>query len=223
MLVHHVCGLQSGLDHAGHQYGRAACACHRTVDKVYRVVGGGDGTGVGVEYHTVACSDHTDAVANDGFRGVGGGGDGAYHAKGSHFGEGKTRITGLCLLNDVLGAGGLVGHQRVLGDLVIDAAHLGLCHAKGGHNGGFLACKLADGGDHLFALSHGHSAHGTVAGVCLFNGFFHRFVYTDQASALILGGIPLLCGRRGGSRLFKFGYDARYDLVYLRLRQIHSH
>ena len=226
MLIHNIGGLQSGLRHRGDQHLRAAGGGAGAVDQVDRVVGGGDGAGVGVEHHAVSGGDHTDAVANNGLTGVGAGGDTTHHAEGRHLHEGQTEIAGLGLRDDVLGAGGFVCHEDVLKGLVIRAAHTGLRHAQKAHNGGLLAGQLPDGGDEPFPLLHRHLADGLVALRGGGDGVVHIVVDADEATALVLGGVPFLSGlllhsgRCIGAHAFQ---HFAHDIADLCLCQIHCH
>ena len=221
VLVHDVCGVQSGLGNRGNQDLGTTHGVDGAVDQINCVVGGGDGAGVRIEYHTVAGGDHAHAVADDGLGGVGGGGDGTHHTEGSALGEGQTVVTGLGLGHDVLGAGSLVGHQHVLGGLVVHATHLGLGNTEGGHGASLGAAVVTDGGDKLLAVSDAGGADGLVACLGGGDGLLHGGVYADQLATVVLGGIPVVRGSRGtGADL---GDDLRDQLGNLRFSPVDCH
>ena len=221
MLVHHVSSLQGGLGHGSDQNLGAAHGVNGAVDQVNCVVGGSDGTGVRIEYHTVAGGDHAHTVADDGLGGVGGGSDGTHHTEGSALGEGQTVVAGLGLSHDVLGAGGLVGHQHVLGGLVIHATHLGLGDTESGHGAGLGAAVVTDRGDKLLAVSDAGGTDGLVACLCGGNGLLHGGVNTYQLTTVVLGRIPVVGRSRGtGADL---GDDLRDQLGNLRFSPVDCH
>ena len=221
VLVHNVCGLQGGLGNRGYQNLGAANGVDGAVDQINGVVGGGDSTGVRIEYHTVAGGDHAHTVADDGLGGVGGGSDGTHHTEGRALGEGQTVVTGLGLCHDVLGAGGLVGHQHMLGGLVIHATHLGLSDTESGHGASLGAAVVTDGSDELLAVSDAGGADGLVACLGGGDGLLHGGVDTDQLATVVLGGIPVIRGSRGtGADL---GDDLRDQLGNLRFSPVDCH
>ena len=221
VLVHHVSSLQGGLGHGSDQNLGAAHGVNGAVDQVNCVVGGSDGTGVRIEYHTVAGGDHAHAVADDGLGGVGGGSDGTHHTEGSALGEGQTVVTGLGLGHDILGAGGLVGHQHVLGGLVIHATHLGLSDTESGHGACLGAAVVTDGSDELLAVSDAGGADGLVACLGGGDGLLHGGVNADQLATVVLGRTPVFRGSGGtGADL---GDDLRDQLGNLRFSPVDCH
>ena len=192
------------------------------VDQVNGVVGGGDGTGVRIEHHAVTGGDHTHAVTNDGFRGVGGGSDGTHHTEGRALGEGQTVVTGLGLCHDVLGAGGLVGYQHVLGGLVIHATHLGLSDTESGHGACLGAAVVTDRSDKLLAVGDAGGADGLVACLGGGDGLLHGGVNAGQLATVVLGGTPVFSSSGGGTGT-DLGDDLRDQLGNLRFSPIDCH
>ena len=199
MGLHDLGGLHGGLGHRADQDFGAARRLGGPVDQVDGVIRGGNGVRVRVEDHAVARGHHADAVAQHRFAGVGAGGDAAHQAEGGHFHEGQAVVAGTRLGHDVLGAGGFVRHQQVLGGLMLHPAHAGFGHAQAGHGFGLGPGQAADFGDDFLPLLHRHLSEGLIAGRRGLDGGFHTLENPNEFPAAVLRGIPL-CGRRGGVR-----------------------
>ena len=164
MILHHRRRLQCRLRHRADQ--RLGPARRRTgaVDQVDRVVGGGDGAGMGIEDHAVARRNHADAVADDRFARVGARRDAAHQTEGGHLDEGQAVVPRLGLGDNVLGTGGFIRHEDMLGGLMRHTAHAGFGHAELRHDFGFRPGQPADFGDDLFPLFHRHLPQHLIAG-----------------------------------------------------------
>lgn len=113
------------------------------------------GGGVYVEDHGVARGEHADAVVDDGFGGVGAGGDGADDAIGGAFDEGEAVIAGHGLWGEDLGAWGAGGGEVVFLDLVSDAPEASFLDGASGEVFFVLEGDASHVGDHTGACFKG--------------------------------------------------------------------
>ena len=161
---------------------------------------------MGAEDHSVTGSQHTDGVADNGFSGVGGGGDGTDDTEGRILHQGQAVVAGQSLSGQILNTGSLGSSQNILGDLVFIAAHTGFFHGSTGHvfQIFLLQSDIADNLNVLGTVCHG------AAHVLALSGL-------GSVDCLVHGGkdAPVT----GGSQ-FLVGVNLFHDLLHQFFNQI---
>ena len=232
MLIHDLRRIERGFDNRRYQNLRTACHCARAIDKVYRIVGGCDCVGVGVEHHAVPCGDHTDTITNNRFRRIGTRSDTAYYAERRHFRQGQAVIARFRVGNNIRRAGGLVRNENMFRGLMGNASHFRFRNAKVRHYIGFLAAKFTNRCDNLFAFFKRHSAYCFVPCRRRVNRVVHIRIYTDISLTVVLRSVPI-CLRRyraaveilnnRGNHFFNLCFspiDCHYISPYLLLSRV---
>ena len=136
-MVHHsISRLNGRIRYGRHEISRTACFNNGFVKKPNGPKRGILRRRMRAEENRIACGNHADAVANDGFRRVGGRRNGANHSVRSHFQQSQAVVSGPGDGLQILRTRAFHGCQLVFKNFVAYTAHAAFpyCHFR--HGGG---------------------------------------------------------------------------------------
>ena len=157
MSHHDVAVFDRRFAHHDDQIGRCAQRRKLPVNQFHGHQGNLCGPRMGAEDDAVAGREHPNGIADDRFRGIGCGRDGADHSKRRQFRDRQAIVSADRFGRKVFGAGRFFGGESVLDELVLIAAHAGFIHR---HLGNLLQVVLLqnhfpDSFDKALAVGHG--------------------------------------------------------------------